>query len=330
MKKAGKKRLNYLNQGIQIPTFLIASIAHRCNLNCLGCYARATGICQDQTEKTPLTGAEWESLFHQAVDLGIPFCLLAGGEPFLRHDVLLAAAKTPQIIFPIFTNGTQFHNDTFTLLHEYPHLIPVISLEGDPKTTNMRRGLGVAEKIASACQRLKAERILFGISITVTTHNMDRVLSIDFQEGLYQSGARVVFLIEYVPLDQSEVDLAFTKDTRETLLINSAKLKTDFKKMAFLSFPGDEIHLGGCLAAGRGFFHINPFGDAEACPFAPYSDRSLRNQSLLDVLSSPFFHALRSDGLVGGDHDGGCALFEHDQEVKAILHSLTEQSQSNS
>lgn len=42
--------------------------------------------------------------------------------------------------------------------------------------------------------------------------------------------------------------------------------------MVFLSFSGDEKYVGGCLAAGRGFFHINANGEVEPCPFSPYSD----------------------------------------------------------
>ena len=89
--------------------------------------------------------------------------------------------------------------------------------------------------------------------------------------------------------------------------------------MMFLSFPGDEKFMGGCLAAGRGFFHINPQGEAEACPFSPYSDRNLKEHSLLEVLRSPFFAKLREAELVGGEHTGGCALFERDDEVRKLL-----------
>lgn len=38
----------------------------------------------------------------------------------------------------------------------------------------------------------------------------------------------------------------------------------------FIAFPGDEDQYDGCLAAGRGFLHINPSGKVEPCPFAPF------------------------------------------------------------
>ena len=97
------------------------------------------------------------------------------------------------------------------------------------------------------------------------------------------------------------------------------QLREEFSGIIFNAFPGDEKELGGCLAAGRGFFHINPYGEAEACPFSPYSDCSLKEISLIDALDSPFFRRLQKQALVGGEHKGGCALFENEEQVKAAL-----------
>ena len=77
--------------------------------------------------------------------------------------------------------------------------------------------------------------------------------------------------------------------------------------------------MGGCLAAGRGFFHIGPYGDAEPCPFSPYSDFSLKGHTLLEALDSPFFHRLHSERLVGSKHRGGCSLYEQEERVKELL-----------
>lgn len=71
----------------------------------------------------------------------------------------------------------------------------------------------------------------------------------------------------------------------------------------------------------EGSFYINPNGSAEACPFSPYSDRSLKDHSILEVLSSPFFKQLQEQELVGGEHNGGCALFQQENLVKSLLNS---------
>ena len=89
--------------------------------------------------------------------------------------------------------------------------------------------------------------------------------------------------------------------------------------MVYVSFPGDEKSSGGCVAAGRGFFHINSHGGAEPCPFSPYSDINVRDTSLRDALNSALFRALRENGHLLEDHAGGCVLYEKRDLVEALL-----------
>jgi MoaA/NifB/PqqE/SkfB family radical SAM enzyme len=89
--------------------------------------------------------------------------------------------------------------------------------------------------------------------------------------------------------------------------------------MVFISFPGDEKSSGGCLAAGRGFFHINASGGAEPCPFSPYSDISVRTKGIRKSLQSTLFCKLKSEEILLADHVGGCVLFEQKNQVEEIL-----------
>jgi MoaA/NifB/PqqE/SkfB family radical SAM enzyme len=148
----------------------------------------------------------------------------------------MAAGKLPEIVFPVFTNGTMLSEDYIKLFDKHRNLIPIISIEGNEETTDLRRGSG---------------------------------------------------------------------------------------DMLFISFPGDEKTSGGCLAAGRGFFHINPQGGAEPCPFSPYSDTSLQKVSLWEALNSPLFCKLRASNVLLADHTGGCVLFEQEATVQNLLNSST-------
>mgnify|MGYP003623612124 CR=1 FL=1 len=89
--------------------------------------------------------------------------------------------------------------------------------------------------------------------------------------------------------------------------------------MLFISFPGDEKENGGCLASGRGFFHINAAGGAEPCPFSPFSDTSVRKLGLREALRSPLFQALQQDGILAQENVGGCVLLEQEAAVRALL-----------
>ncbi len=103
---ASQKRKTAEKTGEHIPSFLIASITSKCNLHCAGCYSRCNHATVDEAPVSQLTGEEWLKIFGEAEELGISFILLAGGEPMLHRDIIEAAGKRPNILLPIFTNGT--------------------------------------------------------------------------------------------------------------------------------------------------------------------------------------------------------------------------------
>ena len=318
--KAERRRKAYLEkEGVAVPPFLIASIATTCNLQCKGCYARKNGIAGDTPTKETLTPEQWGTIFHEAAELGISFCLLAGGEPLMQRSILEAAAATDDIIFPVFTNGTMIGAVYTEFFKRNLNLIPVISLEGEMAATNERRGNGVFQRALLSMEMLHKEKLFFGTSITVTTENYHEVTSETFLTHLVELGCRLVFYVEYVPFDESTRHLAFRDEHVAEMEQIVAQRREQYKEMIFLSFPGDEKALDGCEAAGRGFFHIGPDGAAEPCPFSPYSDSNVKELGLRGALKSPLFQRLRDARALGWEHTGGCTLYEHRDEVEAML-----------
>lgn len=318
-RKATQIRQNYENEGHHIPVFLIASVTSSCNLHCTGCYSRANDACSDETPQNQLSGDEWSDVFHQARDLGISFIVIAGGEPMLREDVITRATQFPEILFPIFTNGTILNDDYLRLFDKNRNVVPIFSIEGDEKDTDSRRGEGVYSQLIKSMELMRNKGLIFGASVTFTRGNLDALISDDFIDYLYELGCKVVFFIEYVPVNEETIDLAPGDEEREILLEKIDCLREKYLDMLFLSFPGDEKTSGGCLAAGRGFFHINSQGGAEPCPASPYSDINVKEASLLEVLDSKLFKSLREGGLLLDDHEGGCVLFEHKEDVERLL-----------
>lgn len=314
---ASRKRAVSEKKGEHIPPFLIASITSRCNLHCAGCYSRANHACGDEETDGMLTAAEWDRIFDEAGELGISFILLAGGEPLMRRDVLETAAEHKNILFPVFTNGTCINEYYMNLLNGNRNLLPVISIEGDRLTTDSRRGEGIYEKINSAMRGMKERDIVFGASVTVTKENMQEVFSDGFVNHLYSDGCRAVIYVEYVPVD-GEDSKAPGEPEREWMKKKIRSLRRRKSGMVYISFPGDEKSSGGCVAAGRGFFHINAKGGAEPCPFSPYSDCNVRDTSIREALKSPLFYTLNTQGLLEDDHAGGCTLFANKEKVEQI------------
>ena len=322
-KRAGKLRETAQKEGQHIPPFLIASITTQCNLHCKGCYARANHSCYDRVsaKNAPqlLRAEQWEEIFQQAEALGIGFILLAGGEPFVRRDVLAIAGEHSGVLFPIFTNGTMIDADYLELLDQKRNLIPIISMEGEQKTTDARRGAGIYQQLRSAMRELHNRGLLFGTSVTVTTENMREVLSDSFISELSGSGCKAIIYVEYVPIDNQTADLALNDEARALMARKLDGVRESHSDILMVSFPGDEKSSGGCLAAGRGFFHINAAGGAEPCPFSPYSDISVADTSLLKALQSPLFQKLQQQGNLMQEHIGGCVLFEQEEQVKQLL-----------
>ena len=101
--------------------------------------------------------------------------------------------------------------------------------------------------------------------------------------------------------------------------------RKEYKDIIFFSFPGDEKVTGGCIASGRGFFHIGPDGSAEPCPFSPFSDSNVLEIGVKGALKSPLFSTLRNSSILGWEHTGGCTLFEHREEIEKMM-AIPEQS----
>lgn len=324
-KQAEKKRKQAETTGQHIPPFLIASITEQCNLRCKGCYARAVQGCGDACSASKaLTGAQWSDIFSQAEELGVEFILLAGGEPFVRRDVLEAAGEHPSLLFPIFTNGTMIDEKCWRLLNQKRNLWPVLSIEGNQETTDTRRGPGVYQKIVDTMDCLKKKGIIFGASVTVTKANRDEVFAAAFIRSLQTAGAKAIVYVEFVPMDAADQHLAPDNADRAFMREVMASRRKEFENMMLIAFPGDEKTSGGCLAAGRGFFHINARGGAEPCPFSPYSDTNVMETSLRAALRSPLFQALSGGGNLTKEHIGGCVLFEQREQVWALLKKETE------
>ena len=318
-RSASKKRRKAEDNGEHIPPFLIASITSKCNLHCAGCYSRCNHATTDAEPVSQLTSDEWLHIFDEADELGISFILLAGGEPMLRRDIIEAAGKKQNILFPIFTNGTFIDEKYYTLFDKCRNLIPIMSIEGNREITDNRRGSGIYDKLIANMEEFKKRGLIFGASVTVTTKNYKEVTSDEFLGSLADRGCKAVIFVEYVPVTEESSELAPSDTEREYLMKEIQRLREEHSEMVYIAFPGDEKSSGGCVAAGRGFFHINSHGGAEPCPFSPYSDVNIRNSSLREAMHSPLFMALQSGDVLLDDHAGGCVLYEKRELVESLI-----------
>lgn len=323
VKRANAIRERYEKEGLHVPPFLISSITTSCNLFCKGCYARANGIC-GKPVRPELSSEDWRMVFQEGERMGVMFNILAGGEPLIRKDVITVAKDFKNTVFPIFTNGTAIDDEYLELFDKNRNLIPIFSLEGGRESTDVRRGEGTFGTVISKMKDLKDNGLFFGVSLTITKDNMNEIMSNDFVDFIEQCGCAIAFYIEFVAAESCLSHLAPDETTRLQFDERLREIRASNPKMIFMSFPGDEKGLGGCLGAGRGFFHINPYGDAEACPASPCSDVNVKDDGLEGALRSRLFFEIRSNGILAGYHEGGCALIEHKEEVSRMVSECAE------
>ncbi|MCK4356594.1 radical SAM protein [Candidatus Bipolaricaulota bacterium] len=313
-RRAARTRQAWEKKGLHVPAFMIASITHRCNLQCSGCYARA----HHRPAEAELSPEQLRGVLEEASELGVSVILLAGGEPLTRPGILDITRSLPHVIFPLFTNGLLLDPATIDKLKPQRNVVPVISIEGLEKETDARRGQGVHARLHSTISRLSRANIFFGASITTTRDNFDLVTGERFVRDLLSAGCRLFFFIDYVPVEEGTEAMILTDSQREREAEVILSLRERFSAL-FVAFPGGEEEFGGCLAAGRGFVHVSPEGRLEPCPFSPFSDVSLKEMSLKEALQSKLLRIIRENSDQLDESKGGCALWEKRDWVASLL-----------
>ena len=77
--------------------------------------------------------------------------------------------------------------------------------------------------------------------------------------------------------------------------------------------------MGGCIAGGRNYFHINSKGDIEPCVFIHYSDSNIRTHTLLEALNNPLFMAYRKGQPFNDNHLMPCPMLENPHILRKII-----------
>jgi len=315
-REAAQTRQQWGIEGLHVPPFLIVSVTNRCNLQCKGCYAQAHA--QNRPLGAELSEDKLRSVIAEARELGISAILLAGGEPFVRRELIIITRDFPEIIFPVVTNGTLLDDTLIQKLKGQRNVWPVLSIEGLERDTNGRRGNGIYQRVQTAMKKLKDNGIFFGCSLTITRSNVSTITDERFMQDLIKAGGKIFFFVEYVSVNEGTEDWVLTNEQRADLLSATNAFRATLPGL-FIAFPGDEDQFGGCLAAGRGFVHISPEGNLEPCPFSPYSDANLRDVSLKEGLQSHFLQTIRQNHSQLNETAGGCALWTEREWVHSLL-----------
>lgn len=319
------RRTNLLEkQNITVPPLIIFSPTMQCNFSCNGCYSR------NYPDDEEMTLEEIKVLFQEAEDLGVGFFVITGGEPLLRDGLMDLLSKHKKLIFLLFTNGSNITRSWAKRVGQMNNVVPILSVEGNEKETNQRRGDGVYQQVIESMKYLNEAKAFFGFSAMVTTHNISILGEITFYDNMIKNGCRIGFCVGYVPTGPG-ADFNKVPTTKQQSLFRKRILYFQQNKpLILIHLPDDEYKVAGtCMAAARGFLHINAQGYVEPCPFSHIASDTIRNKSLKEVLQAPLFTYIRESTELLKKPHLGCALFENREKLKKVAHKLGAKSTEN-
>jgi len=300
--KGSLKSRSFLSlNGCEPPWFLVLSPGSACDLRCPGCYA-------DSSDGEPIH-LPWpilDRVIAEAKTLwGTPLFVFSGGEPLLYRSegrgVLDAVQNHPDCLFLMFTNGTRIDESVARRLEKLGNLTPAISVEGLEASTDQRRGKGRFARTLETMSLLRRAGVPFGISVTVTAHNVEEIFSNPFLDFFFfEQGAFYGFLFHYMPIGRDACLERMPTPSQRLEIWRRTWEAIENKRIFLFDFWNHGPMVGGCLSAGRegGYLYIDWRGRVMPCVFAPYAVARLeevyaRGETLQDVWKAPFFQAIR-------------------------------------
>ncbi len=301
--------------GCNIPWAILLDPTSACNLHCTGCWAAEYG------NKLNLTIEDIDSVIMQGKELGIYMYIYTGGEPLVRKkDLITLCRKHHDCQFLSFTNATLIDEEFANEMLRVKNFIPAISVEGFESATDGRRGNGTYRKVVKAMELLKEKRLPFGISCCYTSQNLDSISSFEFVDQMIKWGAKFVWYFHYMPVGNDAVpELLPNPEQREFMYHRIRKIRRT-KPIFAMDFQNDGEYVGGCIAGGRRYLHINANGDVDPCVFVHYSDSNIREKSLLECLQSPVFMAYHNGQPFNENHLRPCPMLENPEKLREMIH----------
>jgi MoaA/NifB/PqqE/SkfB family radical SAM enzyme len=312
----GQAQRNWITEqlGYEIPLLLVVSPTMRCPLRCYGCYSG------EYERNSDLDYATFDRLLGESKALGSYFVVVSGGEPFVYEGIYDLWRKHSDMWFQVYTSGVALNDANVAKLAELGNVMPCISVEGFETETDQRRGNEHFKKLLQVFTRLRNAGIPFGISATATRENNDLVTSDEFVKFYADQGALVGWYFQYMPIGREPVfDLVPTPEQRLTRLQRVLELREKYD-ILLADFWNDGPLVGGCIAGGRRYLHVNSAGDVEPCVFCQLSTDNLHDKSLLDVLrTSRLLAAIRKRQPYSDNYLRPCMIIDNPEVLQAVV-----------
>ena len=303
--KARKRR------GIVFPPFLHLSIINSCNLRCQGCWVDV------QAPRTMMTTEELDRIISDAKAHGNSFFGLLGGEPFLHPGLFEILERHGDCYFQIFTNGQLITPDVARRLARIGNATPLVSIEGDAATSDIRRGnRQVLDRTLRGLELCLEARLLTGVATSLCQSNIDQLLNDAWLDHLIGLGVHYTWFHTYRPVGpEASPELALRPDqlVRVREFVTSRRATKPIAIVdAYYDGEGDAL----CPMAAGITHHIGPSGYIEPCPIIQLAVDDARTGSFYEkVTQSAFLRDMRD---AAAAHSRGCVMLENPKLVLEI------------
>lgn len=303
--------------GCNIPYIMLMDPTSACNMKCKGCWAAE----YDRTEN--LSFEVMDKVITEAESLGLRIVMFTGGEPLIRKgDILKLCENHPNILFQCFSNSTLIDEDFCKEMLRVKNLFMVISLEGSEESNDERRGAGHYQHVERAMKLMKDHRIPFEVSICYTSRNYKQVTSDEFMDMLIDRGAYLGWYFHYMPVGRHAVpELMPTPEQRKYMIRRIRELRAGEggKEIFLMDFQNDAEFVGGCIAGGKKYCHINSAGYVEPCVFIHYSGANVNEMSFLDCMRQPLFQKYHDTMPFNDNHFRPCPMLENPEFLNKFV-----------
>jgi len=310
-------RANREKYKCNIPWIILFDPTSACNLKCKGCWSAEYG------HSFQLSLDEMRSIVSQGKEMGTHFYMLTGGEPLIRkNDIVTLASENKECTFLIYTNATLIDQKFCDDIKKCGNITLALSIEGSKESNDFRRGDGAYDTTVKAMELLKQNKILFGISVCYTNKNVESVTSDEFLDDMIEKGVKYALYFNYMPVgSDGQKELIPSPMQRKYMYMWLKRIRNGKtgKPIFVMDFQDDGEYVGGCIAGGRNYFHINSKGDIEPCVFVHYSDSNIRNTTLLESLQRPLFQAYRKGQPFNDNHLMPCPMLENPDILRRII-----------
>ncbi len=310
-------RANREKYNCNIPWLILFDPTDACNMHCKGCWSGTYG------KKNSLSFEDMDKIITEGKELGVYLYMMTGGEPLVRKkDIIRLAEKHRDVELALYSNSTLIDEDFCKELVRLGNITFQLSIEGTPETNDGRRGDGHYEAVMKAMDLLQKYGILFGTSICYTRENIEAVTDEKFIRMLADKGARYGFFFHYMPVGNNAApELMPTVEQRKQIIEKIRYFRSDKCDVGFfpMDFQNDGESVGGCIAGGRNYFHINAQGDAEPCVFIHYSNTNIHQNTILEMLQSPLFMEYHKGQPFNRNHLRPCPMLENPQLLREMV-----------